>query len=172
MLYSTYKESFRFSMPLWDISVDTNQAFIVRANETLHNRIIISTLQIVEAYIGIVVIASISAGVSLTNTAGSGYFAPSIVGIVCDHAAGGIDNAHNVAQQVLHIIVLSTIIDERVGTAAFVVKEIHIIGSPSLTNEQTVGVIVIVNGIANSFLCSQTICTVLQKQNFRVASTA
>ena len=94
---STYKESFRFSMPLRDISVDTNQAFIVRANETLHNRIIIPTLQIVESRIGIVVITTISNRVIQTND----------ITRVCNFTP-------------------------------FVIKEIHVVGSPCLTNQKLV----------------------------------
>ena len=114
-----------------------------------------------------IVIASISDGVIQTNDiTGVCNFAPSIVVVIRYHCAGSIYNAHNVALQILHIVILRSVIDERVRTSAFVIKEIHIIGSPSLTNEQTVNIVIIIYRTANSFLCSQSVRTVLETQKF------
>ena len=86
-----------------------------------------------------IVIASISDGVIQTyNSTGVCNFAPSIIEVVSNHSTGRINNAHNVALEILDIVVLHTIIDERVGTAAFVIQEIHVVGSPSLTNQKLV----------------------------------
>ena len=41
-----------------------------------------------------------------------GNFTPSIVGITCNHFAGSIYNLHNIALQILHIIVLRSIVNE------------------------------------------------------------
>jgi len=56
---------------------------------------------------------------------------------------------------------LSTIIDKGVGTAAFIIQEIHVIGSPSLANQKTISIIVIVNCASNCLLRSQTVRTIL-----------
>jgi hypothetical protein len=61
---------------------------------------------------------------------------------------------------------LRTIVNERICRTAFVIQEIHIIGSPRLANEQAVDIVINVNGIADSFLRSQSVCTVLEIQKF------
>jgi len=84
-----------------------------------------------------IVIASISDGIIQTDDITRiGNFTPCIVGIVCNYSARCVNNAHDVALQILYIIVLSTIIDKGVGTATLIIEEIHVVGSPSLTNEQ------------------------------------
>ena len=114
-----------------------------------------------------IVIASISDRVIQTyNITWIGNFTPSIIEVVSNHSAGGIYNEHNVALEIFHIIVLRSVIDERVRTSAFVIEEVHIVASPSLANEQTVGVIVVIYCATNRFLRSQTVCTVLETQKF------
>ena len=124
----------------------------------MQHGIIISTLQIVETGIGIVVIAAISDGVDLTDAAGACDLTPGVVGIAGDHTAGGIQDLYNVALQILDIVVLGSIVDERISRTVLVIQEVNVVTAPSLTNEQTVSVIIIVNRTADRFLRSQTIC--------------
>ena len=81
--------------------------------------------------------------------------------MVSNHSAGSIYNEHNVALEIFHIIVLRSVIDERVRTSAFVIQEVHIIASPSLTNEQTIGVIVVIRCGADFLLGSESVRAVL-----------
>ena len=67
-----------------------------------------------------------------------GNFTPSIVGITCNHFAGSIYNLHNVALEIFHIIVLRSIVNERICRAAFIIEEIHVVGSPCLANQKLV----------------------------------
>ena len=71
-----------------------------------------------------------------------GNFTPSIVGITCNHFAGSIYNLHNIALEIFHIIVLRSIVNERICRIAFVIQEIHVIGSPCLTNQNKVFIVV------------------------------
>ena len=67
-----------------------------------------------------------------------GNFTPCVIEVVSNHSAGGIYNAHNVALEIFHIIVLRSIVNERICRTAFVIQEIHVIGSPCLTNQKLV----------------------------------
>ena len=80
---------------------------------------------------------------------------------------------HNVALQILDVIILISVIDKRVGTAIFIINKVNITAIPSLANEYTVNIVIIVNGITNSFLRSQSVRAILVRNrsaSFRCGS--
>ncbi len=62
-----------------------------------------------------------------------------------------------VALYVLHVVILYAVVNERIRRAAFVIEEVNVMRSPSLTNEQTVNVIVVIRRTAVFLLYSLSV---------------
>ena len=107
----------------------------VRIDEPLHNRVVISALQVIEPGFGVVVVAAVAEGVQICVVAGFGqHIAPGVVGIL------GIDSVlatlvfelHHIALGIEHIMegvvagdggIIVTPHGE--GSAGFVIEEVQ-----------------------------------------------
>ena len=108
------------------------------ADEPLHSRVIVSTLQIVPASFRIVVIPAIAQGVNILDIDSRGGriccgedFAPGVVGILGADGAVGVDELYDIALQVQNVVVGQPAfaavggIAERIGSAVGVVDELQ-----------------------------------------------
>ena len=64
---------------------------------------------------------------------------------------------NHVTLYVLHIVILYAVENERIRRAAFVIEEVNVMRSPSLTNEQPINVIVVIRRAAVLLLYSLSV---------------
>ena len=146
----------------------------IRIDKPTIRRIIISTLQIIEACFGIVVVASIAQGVNVCHGAGTGNdFAPCVIGVACHFLVflncGACVNTHqldNIALQIQDIVV-SSIATAAVGRVpqckritGVVIDEIHHSVTIALANDFAVLRDVGMRYAVYDLLCTDTICII------------
>ena len=108
-------------------------AIAIRIDEPLHNRVVISALQVIEPGFGVVVVAAVAERVQIGVAAGFGqHIAPGVVGVLGIDCAALVVELHHIALGVEHIMegvvagdggIIVTPHGE--GSAGFVIEEVQ-----------------------------------------------
>ena len=111
----------------------------IRINKPLYLWIIVSTLQIIQPCLRIVVVPTIPNRIQIRNISAYGKnVAPGVIGIAAVALAPVGDNGYNVPLEVQNVIVECSVVFQGIWLAGIVIDEIHDVvfaaGSPSLAH--------------------------------------
>ena len=117
----------------------TSAGVYIGIDKPLYLWIIVSTLQIIQPCLAIVVIPTIPNRIQIRNISAYGKkIPPGIIGIAAVALTPVGDDGHNIALQVQNVVVGSAIVFQRIGLPGVVIDEIHNVVAPGLAYHLTV----------------------------------
>ncbi len=105
----------------------------IRINKPLYLWIIVSTLQIIQSRLAIVVVPTIPNRIQIRNISAYGKnIPPGVIGIAAIALPPVGDDGHNIALEIQNVVVGSTVIFQCIGLPGVVIDEIHDVVAPGL----------------------------------------
>ena len=105
----------------------------IRIDKPLYLWIIVSTLQIIQPRLAIVVVPTIPNRIQIRNISAYGKnIAPSVIGIAAVALPPVGDDGHNIALEIQNIVIGSAVIFQRIGLPGVVIDKIHDMVAPGL----------------------------------------
>lgn len=149
-------------------------AIAVRVEETLDDGVVVAGLEVIEARLGVEIIASVAKGVNICKAAGGAQDASiGIISITCHRYPGGVDQVEHIPLEVQNVVIGCRRRSagrcfrevQHIRPAALVVEEIQLIGNAALgvglTQKLTGGVDVVVPDAVHDLVGSQTVYVVV-----------
>ena len=131
-------------------------------NIATNYRRIISTLQIIQPDFFVEIVRTVAEGVDFCDTnkiLRNGTYAPSVVGVACDHLALVVGNGNDVALKILDEVIGNSVVENTANAVLVVVKGNEGVVAPGLLEDLGSVKRVIVLDAVNGLACSKLVHT-------------